>query len=791
MKRRLNFLAITLFFAVAGFSQDASNEITQTIRGRVMDVESEYPLIGVVVTITSLEKEKTSITDMEGYFEITGVSLGRHRIEINYMGYDPVILNNVLVQSGKEVNLSIKMEEQVYEAEESVIILERSKEQTANENVSVSGRTFSIEETSRFAGSRNDPARAAMNYAGVAVGNDSRNDIIIRGNSPLGVQWRLDDMVIPNPNHFGALGTTGGPVSILNNNVLDDSDFMTGAFPSEFGNALAGVFDLKMRNGNNRSREYLGQIGFNGLELGAEGPFSKNGNSSYLVNYRYSTLEFFDLLGISFGTVAIPQYQDISFKLNFSLSTKSELSVFGIGGKSFIEFKGSEIEDDDLFSQENQDVVFGSDMGVVGITHRIFLNEKTFSQVSLSASGIKNETEVDDLVFNMQQELIGTTPVYRNDFSQTKYSFNYKFKKKINSKNSITTGLNLDLYDFNMIDSVEDGTVFEILRQFDGSSVLSKGYFHWQHKFNNDLILNSGLYGQHFGLNNSISFEPRVGLRYAVNERQTVSLGSGMHSQLQPFQTYFQESLVNTQLVKSNKDLDFTRALHLVAGYDHKLNEKVRLKAEVYYQYVYDAPVEQVSSSFSMLNAGADFGVPSVDSLINAGTGRNIGLELTLERFYNNNFYYLVTASLFDSKYKGSDEVRRSTAFNGNYVFNLLFGKEWRLGENAVLALDLKTTLAGGKRITPIDVAGSIAEGETQFEDEQAFSDQFAPYFRPDVKITFRKEGKKVSQEWAFDVQNVINRQNPFNRDFNQNTQQVTTNNQLGIFPIMQYRILF
>lgn len=139
----------------------------------------------------------------------------------------------------------------------------------------VSARSFTVEETSRYAGSLNDPSRMAANYAGVSSTSDARNDIIIRGNSPLGVLWRLNGMEIPNPNHFGSLGTTGGPVSILNNNLLDKSDFLTGAFPAEYGNALAGVFDLQMRSGNNEKTEFLGQVGFNGFELGAEGPIGK------------------------------------------------------------------------------------------------------------------------------------------------------------------------------------------------------------------------------------------------------------------------------------------------------------------------------------------------------------------------------------------------------------------------------------------------------------------------------------------------------------------------------------
>ena len=191
-----------------------------------------------------------------------------------------------------------------------------------------------------------------------------------------------------------------------------------------------------------------------------------------------------------------------------------------------------------------------------------------------------------------------------------------------------------------------------------------------------------------------------------------------------------------------------------------------------------------------MLNAGAEFGLPDTDSLQNAGTGTNYGLEMTLEHFFTDSYYYLFTVSLFDSKYKGSDGIERNTAFNGNYVMNGLFGKEFKLGEKYRLSFDLKGTLAGGRRYTPIDLEASRIQNRT-VRTKDTFGSQYDPYFRLDTKITLRRSGKKVHQEWALDIQNITNQQNIFTQSFDGGSKTIKNTYQLGLFPLMQYRILF
>ncbi|WKN41013.1 hypothetical protein [Tunicatimonas pelagia] len=279
----LIFAWVSLFFS----SLYAQSSATQTVRGQIVDAQSDFPLTGV----------------------------------------------NVIV-------LDISLEENVLMGEEVIITAESDKTATNNELATVSSRSFNLEETGRYAGSRNDPARMAANFAEVVVNSDDRNDII-RGNSLSGLLWGLEG-INPNPSHYGSLSSTGGPVSMLNYNVLDKSDFLIGAFLAEYGNALAGVFDLQLRGGNTEKREFLGQVGFNGFELGMEEPFSKKSKASYIANYRYSTLGAFQALGVNFGTgAATPEYQDLTFKVDIPTKKAGYFTMFGIGGVNSIDLLSS------------------------------------------------------------------------------------------------------------------------------------------------------------------------------------------------------------------------------------------------------------------------------------------------------------------------------------------------------------------------------------------------------------------------------------------------------------------
>ncbi|MEM7368164.1 MAG: TonB-dependent receptor [Bacteroidota bacterium] len=760
------------------------------IRGTVYDLQTLSPLPSAQVILLSSDPPKGTLSKENGEFRLEGLSLGRHSVQVRYLGYETVTRANLIVTAGKEVVLQLGMEEKITTADEVEILAEVDKMEAQNELSSVSARTISMEEALRYAGSRNDPARMAQNFAGVSGANDQRNDIIIRGNSPTGVLWRLEGIDVPNPNHFGALGTTGGPVSMLNNNNLDNSDFLTGAFPAEYGNALAGVFDLKLRSGNNEQHEFMGQIGFNGFELGAEGPLSKNSRASYIANYRYSTLGVFNALGISFGTgTAVPQYQDLVFKLDVPTDKTGRWKLFGMGGVSNISFIDSEQDGTGLFNGGGQDLYNDAGSGVIGLSNTHLFSESSYGTISLAATAIQSGTVIDTLDIN---GIPGH--FFASDFSQIKYGTAYQYNHKFNAKNQFRAGAMFDFYVIHLLDSVYDVGLkgYRISRDDTDQTSLGQAYAQWKHRFTDQVSLNLGLHAQYLSLNGSLALEPRMGFSYQLSERHRLSLGIGQHSQMQPIQVYFLRTLLpDGSFLQTNKELDFVKSTQLVLGYDVSIGQQWRIKVESYYQNLTQVAVQSRASSFSMLNAGADFSLPNVDSLVNEGRGSNIGFEFTLEKFFSDGYYALLTASVFDSKYTGSDQQTYNTIFNGNYILNLLGGKEWKLGKRNTLSVDAKVTYAGGKRFTPIDLAASRMRGETIFESGQIFEDQYDPYFRSDLKLTFRLNGKRTTQDWSVDLQNISNHQNIFTQSYNPKSSELETTYQIGLFPVFQYRVLF
>jgi len=762
--------------------------LTQTVRGQVLDKNSKTPIKGASVEIENSNPLIGTATDEQGFFKLMQVPVGRQTIVITSVSHHTITLENQEVKSGKELYLEIEMEEKITQINEVKISAKKSAK-PENEMISNSNVNMSPKQTERFAGSLNDVSRMAMNYAGVISASDNRNDIIIRGNSPSGILWRLNGINIPNPNHFGSLGSTGGPITILNNNNLAKSDFMTGAFPADYGNALAGAFDLKLRHGNNEKFEFTGMFGFNGLELGVEGPFSKKSKASYMANYRYSTLGIFDAMGISFGVAAIPQYQDLTFNIDIPMAKKfGKLEIFGVGGYSTISILADKAQKqgDVSYTQQGTNNYLISQMGVSGIGHTFYFSDKTHMKTVFAVSGISQTVHSDSL----DKDFKNPGLIYDNKTSEIKYSFNWYINTKFNARNTWKTGVIADMYSVRYYEKFRSAYQWFTGYDFNGNTFLLQAYSQYQHKFTEKLKLNLGAHYQQLTLNNSYVIEPRAGLSWDFAKNQTLSLASGMHSQIQPFSIYLLETTINNSTYRTNQNLGFSRSNHLVLGYNLNFNSHTRLKVESYYQQVYNIPVQQ-NSYFSIANFGSDFTFPRVDSLINDGKGQNVGMELTLERNFHKGYYFLFSGSLYDSKYQGGDGVVHNTAFNGNYAANVLGGAEFNLSKKVILQIDAKVTYAGGKRYIPIDLAASNAAGKTVFNLNEIYTHRFHDYFRADLKAGIRINSKKITQEISFNVQNIFNTKNVFQQIYDNVNKDVKTEYQLGLFPVGSYKIMF
>lgn len=782
MKNFIIMVLLCLF--VSSFSNEAfaQDQRTQTIRGKLTDEQSESPLIGANVILVGSDPFIGSSTDLDGNFRLENVPLGRQTIRITYLGYEPREIPNVLVTSGKELVLNLTLRESIAVLNEVIIEGKTERGEAINKMATVSSRTFTVEETKRYAGAIDDPSRMASSYAGVGV-VDGNNDLVIRGNSPQGMLWRMEGVEIPNPNHFSEQGSSGGPISMLNSNMMTTSEFFTGAFPAEYGNGFSGVFDINLRKGNNEQREYAFQVGILGTDFALEGPFSKNYNGSYLVNYRYSTLSMFNLIGLDIVGDIVPKFQDLSF--NFDLPSKKfgTFGLFGLGGTGMVT---DDWRDDDFGFKDR----FQTDMGVTGLRHSYLIGSKTLIKTVIAGMGTNRQyyqLQYDTITGNTMRETYNSS--MQDGALRMTTSVNHKF----NARHTLKSGI---VYNHLTVKYFENTNFevlgYQVLQEADGNTNRWHAYAQWQYRMNARLTLNSGLHYTYFQLTNEHRAEPRLGAKYQIDEHSSINAGVGVHSKSWDMSTYFATAKDEQgSLFYPNKQVGMLTSYHYVLGYDRMITKNLRAKVEAYYQQLENVPIVDNDSSFaSMVNTYGSFvNVP----MKNKGSGQNYGLEFTLERYFTNQFFFMLTSSIYNSTYVGGDGVRRNTVNNGNYVSNAQFGKEWNIkgSANRVFGISAKGVWAGGRRSTPILLDESRDAGHTVYDHTRGYENKMADYLRPDIQITYRINGKKASHLLKLDVQNAINRKNPWSEFYNAETGKIEENYQVGILPVMSYKIQF
>jgi len=629
----------------------------------------------------------------------------------------------------------------------------------------------------------------AQTFAGVVGVDDQRNDIIIRGGSPIELLWRLDGIDIPNPNHFATQGATGGPVNAINMNLLSNSDFLTGAFPAAYGNKLSGVFDLRTRKGNSEKYEFVAQMGFAGVEAMAEGPLFGNGGS-FIVSYRKSTLEIFNALGIKFGFAGTPKYYDLTLKADIPLSTTDALSIIGLGATSDIDLFQS--TQDSVFTGDF-DITNGTDLGVLGASWKHIYGENTVGTLNLSAIYQKYRTTVDSLTTDFDNHVLSKDLFYVSNSSEGYYSAKYSLQYSLDVSNYFSGAIETRLPFYNLNEyrtTVRDEAVPYSIKA-DGSSFHTLGYVNWQWRPTDELTFNTGVHMQYLELSKKSSIEPRIAAQWSFAEGQSLNVGFGVHRQSQPLVLYFGNP--------ANESLDFTQSIHYVLGYSNRLASDLLLKVEGYYKDISNAPVERDSlSAFSMLNAGSSFGNVSTDkALINTGLGKSYGVELTLMKHFSDGYYFTATGSLFRQQFMGSDGIWHDGAFDNRYIINLLAGYEWKLSPSFSIEFSSKLTLAGGAPYTPIDTiaarkfSSSGQFGPQYYDESRAFGVRYPNYGRLDLKVEFRQNLGSVSIVGFMTAENALNTENVLVYTYNPRYQRIDRINQLGLFPYGGFRVEF
>jgi hypothetical protein len=649
------------------------------------------------------------------------------------VGYEPRYLRDLVVTSAREVVLNVELRESVTEMEALVVRPEMSKHQPINSMAVSSARQLSMEEASRYAGGFDDPARLAASFAGVA-GNLGDNAMVIRGNAPKGLLWQMEGVEIPTPSHFANIVTMGGGgITALSSQMIADSDFYTGAFPAEYGNALSGVLDLSLRNGNNRRYEHAVKAGVIGIDVSSEGPVA--GASSYLFTYRLSTFSLIaPLLPENAGNI---RYHNLSWKFNIPAARAGTFSFWGIGGSDYSGSTAEESPDEWVYDQDREDMESPTRFGAAGLRHRILLGNEAYLTTSLAASG-------NGLRWELERYTDDGSLLYPREYIRSesgKLTAKSVLNFRISSRHANRTGVTVNRLGYRQqIRRTDDpGMPIEEITDESGHSYLWQGFTQSRIDFGKFLI-SGGFHVQYFDLSGSGSFEPRIGIQYRTGAN-TYSLSYGRHSQTEPLSVYFAHP--------GNRRLDLAKADHVVAGFGWMIRSNLFLNLEAYYQKLSDVPVIP-DSSISVLNMELDWFLN--DRLVNEGAGRNYGLELTLERYFSGGWYAMFTGSVFESEYRGGDGIWRDSRFNRRYVTALLGGREWEFrGVDRVrfFSVNARVNLMGGKRISPVNEQRTHQNREVFYDETNAFSNREPGVLYADLTLEYRINRSRRASVWS------------------------------------------
>jgi hypothetical protein len=756
--------------------------LTQTIRGCVRDAASGLPVPFATVALLNTVPVRGEVADSLGRFSFKRVPIGRHDIQVSMIGYEAAVLKEVLVISAKESYNEVAIVEQAIQLNELVVTPQVNKQKTLNVMSLTGGRMFSVEEANRYAGGFDDPARLISSFAGV-TGGSSSTALSIHGNSPQFLQWRLEGVEIPAPSHFTDMaGAGGGIYTALSSQVMGNSDFFNGAFPAEYNNALSGVFDMSMRNGNNQQHEHTFQVGILGVDIASEGPLNRESGSSYIFNYRY-----FNTAPVkSFTGDLSMAFHDLSFKFNFPTRRAGTFAFWGFGVSDIygLEAKADSSEWNEPKDAQDQNLRFNKLAS--GLNHKIYIGGDAYIKTSLAATYAEGKR-------NMEMHKAPLMDMFDRNWN---ISFNSYLNKKFSARHTNRTGVKVTglVYDldynlspsFDLIEPVvrpmnniaKGGTVSSLY------SVFSSSLFN----ITDRLVANVGLTSQFFALNSNWSVEPRVSLKYKVAPKHSFAVAYGLHSKHEKLDYYYiKTAQTGDRLV--NMDLKFAKAHHVTLSYDWSVTDNIHLRVEPYYQYLYDVPVE-AGTSFSIINH-TNFYLDK--ALVNDGKGRNYGVDVTLERYLKDGYYWMVTGSLFDSQYMGGDGVWRDTRYNRKFVSNVLVGKEWMCGRQKqhVFSANIGLLFQGGEYLEAINAEASVEQQIPVFDQQRAYLEQLDSSLGMDVSVGYKINRKKVSHEFAVKVLNATATPDQYGYLYNTETKEVERNEMRITIPNISYKIHF
>jgi hypothetical protein len=761
MSRSLLAAALATALAASALAQAP----TQTVRGTVLDVDRRTPLVGATVVVAYTDPLLGAATDASGRFRIEGVPVGRHDFVVSYVGYEPRVLREVVVGSGRGVVLDVALREAAYQAGEVVVTAGAGRAGPLDPLAVASARLLHVEQAGRYAGALDDPARLVGTFAG-AASTLADNAVVVRGNAPKGLLWRMEGVEIPTPTHFANLLTFGGGgITALSTRMLADSDFFLGAFPAEYGGALSGVFDLRVRTGNTERREQAVRAGVLGLDASAEGPLL---GGSYFANYRYSTFALIGpLLPEDAGGI---HYQNLAFKVVLPAGRGGTVSAFGIGATDRSGQAALRDPSEWVYERDREDVESPTRFGAASLQHRQTLGGWGFVESSLTATGNGLRWRLDEAT--PEGRLV---PRQRVRSEQGRLAAASTLNARVARGHTNRTGAVLSRLGYGLdVRRAEGEGSLKPVAVTEGSALHAQAFSQSRVDLGR-VTLTAGAHVQHLALTEETSVEPRVGVAWRPAAGHTLSLAYGLHAQREVLSLYFSHP--------QNRRLRMTRAHHLVGAYTRGLGPHVTATVEGYVQALDRVPVA-AGTPFSALNLELDWFVR--EPLVNEGAGRNVGVEVSVERHLAGGWYGLLTGTAFSSRYRGGDGLWRPTRFDRGVVGNVLAGREWTFRgrrSTRTLGVNGRVSAMGGRRATPVDEEASREARQVVYEESRAFSLREPAALYGDLTVEYRVHRGRTTTVWAAQVLNLTAYEEVYGHRYNLRDGRVEVDREAIVLP--------
>jgi len=789
-----------LFITVCLFALVPVNLWAQTgeIRGIVTEKETREPLAGVNIVL-----QGTTIgaaTDDNGNYRITDVPAGIYTVMYSMIGYEKQIVTDVLVNSNQTTYKNVSLRQSYLQSTEEVTVTAYSYF-TKEEDIPVSYRNLNYEEVRRSPGAREDVGRMVQNLPGVAPSTDDRNDLIIRGGSPSEVLYMVDNIEIPNPNHFPTQGSTGGPISMINSQFIEDVNFMAGGYPAKYGHKLSGVLDINYRSGNREGYDGKFDLSFAGLGMNMEGPLNK-GQGAWMLALHRSFLDFASDF-LNYG--GVPIYANTQGKVVYDLASDMKLSMIGIAGTDYITIEPT-IEKDDFNSGETDTAKYQwvrnkNKQYTLGATLSKIWSSHLHSKFTLS----RNETHFFTN-FNLNEKEVHR-PASGDLAIQTLNSYDVYDNQSVEAVNDLKTdwsylfesGDKLSFGAYGKWTSYEheivytptpDDTVDSFGREITGDTTNASQsmtpktgvYIDFIKEINPLWSVTFGLRYDYFDLLQTHDFAPRFSTGYQVSNNLSFNAAAGIY--------YQSPDLVFITGDPGNKDvLKSLRSDHFILGMEYLITDATLFSVELYRKNYHDYPVpsDTALDHITMANAGANYGSVTTGAGVSEGFGNATGIELLLQKKSIKDFYGLVSYSYSVIEHAGLDGVLRPGAFDNRHVINIVggyrFNKNWEISG--------KWRYAGGRPYTPYDRAASIAAGAGRPDLTRINAERYEPYHRLDLRFDHRSYYKNVTLVSYFSIENIYNRQNQHTRFWNADTEETVFAHQTGFFPVGGFSLEF